>query len=108
MGAALARGSDVAVLTNDNPRSEDPLAILTAMQEGVLSVPAASRADVVVEPDRAAAIARAVELARPEDAVVVAGKGHEVGQEQAGVVAPFDDRIVLRQALEGLERTCAR
>jgi UDP-N-acetylmuramoyl-L-alanyl-D-glutamate--2,6-diaminopimelate ligase len=91
MGRAAAEGADVAVLTSDNPRGEDPLAILAAMAAGA---PAA-----VVEPDRRAAIARAVAQARPGDAVVVAGKGHETGQEVAGVVTPFDDREVLREAL---------
>ena len=90
MGAAAA-AADVAVLTSDNPRSEDPLAILAEMAAGA---PGAEQ-----EPDRRAAIARAVALARPGDAVVVAGKGHETGQEAGGVVTPFDDREVLREVL---------
>jgi UDP-N-acetylmuramoyl-L-alanyl-D-glutamate--2,6-diaminopimelate ligase len=97
MGAAAAAGADLAVLTNDNPRSEDPAAILDAMCRGALAVPDAG--EVVVEPDRRAAISRAVGAARPGDVVVVAGKGHEQGQEQDGVVLPFDDRDVLRDAL---------
>jgi UDP-N-acetylmuramoyl-L-alanyl-D-glutamate--2,6-diaminopimelate ligase len=92
MGRAAVEGADLAVLTSDNPRSEDPLAILAEMQQ-----PGA-----VVEPDRRAAIAAAVREARPGDTVVVAGKGHETGQEVAGVVTPFDDRLVLREALEGV------
>ncbi|MCW2778924.1 MAG: UDP-N-acetylmuramoyl-L-alanyl-D-glutamate--2,6-diaminopimelate ligase [Frankiales bacterium] len=92
MGAALAQGCDVAVLTSDNPRSEDPEAVLREM--------AAGAPDAVVVVDRAEAIAHAVSLARPGDAVVVAGKGHETGQEAGGVVTPFDDRVVLREALE--------
>ncbi len=92
MGRAAVAGADVAVLTSDNPRGEDPLAIL-----GEMTQPGA-----VVEPDRRAAIAWAVAQARPGDAVVVAGKGHESGQEVAGVVTPFDDRLVLRAALEGV------
>jgi UDP-N-acetylmuramoyl-L-alanyl-D-glutamate--2,6-diaminopimelate ligase len=91
MGRAAAEGADVAILTSDNPRSEDPVAILTEMASGA---PGA-----IVEPDRRAAIAAAVAAARPGDAVVVAGKGHETGQEVAGVVTPFDDRVVLREAL---------
>ena len=59
-------------------------------------------ADVVEVGDRRAAIAEAVRLARPGDAVLVAGKGHETGQEVAGVVSHFDDREVLREALSGL------
>ncbi|HWC35762.1 MAG TPA: UDP-N-acetylmuramoyl-L-alanyl-D-glutamate--2,6-diaminopimelate ligase [Mycobacteriales bacterium] len=95
MGRAAATAADLTVLTNDNPRSEDPAEILAAMQEGV---PAGAR--VLVEPDRARAIDAAVNLARPGDVLVVAGKGHEQGQETAGVVVPFDDRVVLRHAIE--------
>ena len=94
MGAAAASLADVAILTSDNPRSEDPLAILAAMLDGVLSVPQTERARVIIEPDRAAAIAQAVALASPGDVVLVAGKGHETGQYVAGSVLPFDDRQV--------------
>jgi UDP-N-acetylmuramoyl-L-alanyl-D-glutamate--2,6-diaminopimelate ligase len=100
MGAAAASLADVAILTSDNPRSEDPLAILAAMLGGVLSVPRAERARVIVEPDRAAAIGQAAALAAPGDVVVVAGKGHETGQYVAGRVLPFDDRQVTAEALE--------
>jgi UDP-N-acetylmuramoyl-L-alanyl-D-glutamate--2,6-diaminopimelate ligase len=100
MGAAAASLADVAILTSDNPRSEDPLAILAAMLDGVLSVPQADRARVIVEPDRAAAITQAVTLAAPGDVIVVAGKGHETGQYVAGAVLPFDDRAVTASALE--------
>ena len=92
MGRAAVEGADLAVLTSDNPRSEDPLEILRQMAAGA---PGAR-----VEPDRRAAIAEAVAQARPGDAVVVAGKGHETGQEVAGVVTPFDDREVLRELLQ--------
>jgi UDP-N-acetylmuramoyl-L-alanyl-D-glutamate--2,6-diaminopimelate ligase len=94
MGSAAATGADLAVFTNDNPRSESPDEILAAMQSGV---PAGLR--VLVEPDRARAIDAAVGLARPGDVLVIAGKGHEQGQDTAGVVVPFDDRLVLRDAL---------
>jgi UDP-N-acetylmuramoyl-L-alanyl-D-glutamate--2,6-diaminopimelate ligase len=94
MGAAAASGADVAVFTNDNPRSEDPDEILAAMLGGV---PAA--ADVAVQPDRRAAIERVVALAAPGDVVVIAGKGHEQGQEVDGVVTPFDDRQVVREVI---------
>jgi UDP-N-acetylmuramoyl-L-alanyl-D-glutamate--2,6-diaminopimelate ligase len=94
MGAAVANGADVAVLTSDNPRSEDPAEILAEMLAGV---PAG--ATTVVEADRRAAIRLAVAQSGPDDAVVVAGKGHERGQEIAGRVLPFDDRDVLRDAL---------
>jgi len=92
MGAAAVAGADLAVLTSDNPRSEDPEAILREMD-----APGA-----VIEPDRRAAIGYAVAQARPGDAVVVAGRGHETGQEVAGVVMPFDDRVVLREALQAV------
>ncbi|MFG2886107.1 UDP-N-acetylmuramoyl-L-alanyl-D-glutamate--2,6-diaminopimelate ligase [Streptomyces sp. NPDC048297] len=100
MGAAVARLSDTAVLTSDNPRSEDPLAILAAMLQGAASVPAHERGEVLLFEDRAAAIAAAVGRAGPGDTVLVAGKGHEQGQDIAGVVRPFDDRQVLREAIQ--------
>jgi len=101
MGAACARLADTTVLTSDNPRSEDPLAILSAMLAGAAEVPAHERGHVTVEPDRAAAIAVAVANAQPGDTVLVAGKGHEQGQDIAGVVRPFDDREALREAIKG-------
>jgi UDP-N-acetylmuramoyl-L-alanyl-D-glutamate--2,6-diaminopimelate ligase len=104
MGAAASALADVAILTSDNPRSEDPLAILAAMLDGVLSVPQADRARMIVEPDRAAAIWQAVSLAAPGDVIVVAGKGHETGQYIAGTVLPFDDRRVTAEALERLAK----
>jgi UDP-N-acetylmuramoyl-L-alanyl-D-glutamate--2,6-diaminopimelate ligase len=100
MGAAVARLADTAVLTSDNPRSEDPLAILATMLEGAASVPVHERGEVQVFEDRAAAIAAAVARARPGDTVLVAGKGHEQGQDIAGVVRPFDDRQVVREAIQ--------
>jgi UDP-N-acetylmuramoyl-L-alanyl-D-glutamate--2,6-diaminopimelate ligase len=105
MGAAAASLADVAILTSDNPRSEDPLAILSAMLDGVLSVPQDERARVIIEPDRAAAIARAVSLATSGDVIVVAGKGHETGQYVKGAVLPFDDRQVTASALSQLARS---
>ncbi len=99
MGAAAAALADVVIFTNDNPRSEDPLAILAAMLEGALGVPPRRRADVVVEPDRANAINRAIFPAGKGDVVLVAGKGHERGQYVAGSVLPFDDREVTAEAL---------
>jgi UDP-N-acetylmuramoyl-L-alanyl-D-glutamate--2,6-diaminopimelate ligase len=102
MGAAAARLADVAVLTSDNPRSEEPGQIVGAMLEGAMEVAPAQRADVIVELDRKTAIQIAVSQARPGDVVVVAGKGHEQGQEVGGVVLPFDDRAVLRAELAAL------
>ncbi|MFE9447729.1 UDP-N-acetylmuramoyl-L-alanyl-D-glutamate--2,6-diaminopimelate ligase [Streptomyces sp. NPDC006739] len=103
MGAAAARLADTAVLTSDNPRSEDPLAILATMLQGAASVPAHERGEVALFEDRAAAIAAAVARARPGDTVLVAGKGHEQGQDIAGVVRPFDDRQVLREAIQNTQ-----
>ncbi|MFI9624277.1 UDP-N-acetylmuramoyl-L-alanyl-D-glutamate--2,6-diaminopimelate ligase [Streptomyces sp. NPDC052042] len=100
MGAAAARLADTAVLTSDNPRSEDPLGILATMLAGAAEVPAHERGDVLVDADRAAAIAAAVARAEAGDTVLVAGKGHEQGQDIHGVVRPFDDRVVLRAAIE--------
>lgn len=100
MGAAVARFADTAVLTSDNPRSEDPLAILATMLQGAASVPAHERGEVQVFEDRAAAITAAVARAEPGDTVLVAGKGHEQGQDIAGVVRPFDDRQVLSEAIK--------
>ncbi|MEV6328223.1 UDP-N-acetylmuramoyl-L-alanyl-D-glutamate--2,6-diaminopimelate ligase [Streptomyces sp. NPDC051909] len=108
MGAAAARLADTAVLTSDNPRSEDPLAILTAMLAGAAEVPPAERGTVLVDADRAAAIATAVARAEPGDTVLVAGKGHEQGQEAGGVVRPFDDRLVLREAILSRQQDAPR
>ncbi|MGI5351886.1 Mur ligase family protein [Streptomyces sp. CA-250714] len=99
MGAALARLADTAVLTSDNPRSEDPLAILATMLGGAAEVPAHERGTVLLEEDRAAAIRAAVDRAEPGDTVLVLGKGHEQGQDIAGVVRPFDDVQVLHDAI---------
>ena len=97
MGAALARGADIAILTSDNPRSEDPAAILADMSAGARA--AHGRSVLHSELDRAAAIRHAITTARPGDTVVVAGKGHEQGQDIGGVVTPFDDRDVVRAAI---------
>jgi UDP-N-acetylmuramoyl-L-alanyl-D-glutamate--2,6-diaminopimelate ligase len=102
MGAAAA-DAHVAVLTSDNPRTEDPLAILDVMASGAHeAVASGAPADVIVEPDRRRAIEAALELARPGDAVVIAGKGHETGQELAHRTIPFDDREVARDVLLAL------
>ncbi len=100
MGAAAARLADVAILTSDNPRSEDPLAILAEMLAGAIEVPRAERAQVVVQPDRAAAIGLAITSAGKGDVVLIAGKGHEHGQYIGGAVIPFDDREVAAEAVQ--------
>ena len=91
MGAAAAEIADLVVVTDDNPRSEDPAAIRAAVRAGAEQ---AAGPDTRVEEvgDRGAAIATAIDWARAGDVVVIAGKGHETGQEVAGVVHPFDDR----------------
>ena len=99
MGAAAARLADLAIFTSDNPRSEDPLAILAEMLAGALRIPQQERAHVIMEPDRAGAIGLAVASAGKGDVVLVAGKGHERGQYVAGAVIPFDDREVAAEAL---------
>jgi UDP-N-acetylmuramoyl-L-alanyl-D-glutamate--2,6-diaminopimelate ligase len=96
MGAAATEGADLTVITSDNPRSEDPLAIIREIERGA----AGGRA--VVEPDRRAAIRLAFHEARPGDAVVIAGKGHEPMQELADGPVPFDDRVVAREELEAI------
>lgn len=99
MGAIAARLADRVILTSDNPRSEDPLAILAQMLAGALEVNPARRAAVSVEPDRAIAIGQAIASANNGDVVVIAGKGHEKGQYMGGIVVPFDDREVALAAL---------
>jgi UDP-N-acetylmuramoyl-L-alanyl-D-glutamate--2,6-diaminopimelate ligase len=99
MGAAAARYADTAILTSDNPRTEDPLAILAQMLAGAVQVPQDERGTVTVQPDRAAAIETAIAAAGKGDVVLIAGKGHETGQYVRGSVLPFDDREVAMQAL---------
>ncbi len=99
MGATAARGAELVIITDDNPRSEDPAAIRAAIRAGALGIAESERGEVTEIGDRAAAIAAAVDWARSGDVVLVAGKGHETGQEIAGVKYPFDDREVLAEAL---------
>ncbi|MFE7562678.1 UDP-N-acetylmuramoyl-L-alanyl-D-glutamate--2,6-diaminopimelate ligase [Kitasatospora sp. NPDC057500] len=99
MGGIAARLADTAVLTSDNPRSEDPLAILATMLNGAAAVPEAERGAVLVVPDRAGAIELAVARAQAGDTVLVAGKGHELGQYVRDEIRPFDDREVLRESI---------
>ena len=94
MGQVVAELADAALVTSDNPRSEDPAAIAADVVDGL---------DLDVELDRRRAIERALEWARDGDVVVIAGKGHEQGQEIAGRKLPFDDREVVREALRRLK-----
>ena len=96
MGAAASALADLTVITTDNPRSEDPLAIIADVERGARD----GGGTYVVEPDRRAAIGVAIEGARAGDVVVIAGKGHEPYQELATGTIPFDDREVAREALE--------
>ncbi len=99
MGEAAARRSALLVVTDDNPRGEDPAVIRAAMLAGARGVPEGQRGEVVEIGDRRAAIEHAVTAAAAGDVVVVAGKGHETGQEVAGVVQPFSDRDELAAAI---------
>jgi UDP-N-acetylmuramoyl-L-alanyl-D-glutamate--2,6-diaminopimelate ligase len=93
MGKIAVERSDLAIVTSDNPRSENPLAIIEDVLQG-------AGTGVEIDPDRRSAIARAIGLAVAGDVVVIAGKGHEQGQEIDGVLHPFDDREAARAALE--------
>jgi UDP-N-acetylmuramoyl-L-alanyl-D-glutamate--2,6-diaminopimelate ligase len=98
MGRLASELADVAIVTTDNPRSEDPAVIAAEILSGANE---AAR----VELDRAVAIARAIELARPGDVVVIAGKGAEQGQEFADRTVPFDDREAAKEALKAIVET---
>ncbi|MEV0686506.1 UDP-N-acetylmuramoyl-L-alanyl-D-glutamate--2,6-diaminopimelate ligase [Nocardia sp. NPDC050378] len=102
MGAAAARGADLVIVTDDNPRTEDPAAIRAAVVAGAHELPATDRGEIREIGDRAAAIAAALAWARSGDVVLIAGKGHEAGQEIQGVKHPFDDREVLAAELDSL------
>src|SRR5262245_57514154 len=95
MGGIVSRLADIAIVTSDNPRSEEPGAVIDEIRSGM-------DGDETVEPDRALAIALAVEAADEGDVVVIAGKGHEQGQEFRDRTIPFDDREVARDALRRL------
>ncbi len=95
MGAVAVQRADHVIVTSDNPRSEEPLAIIQDVLQG-------AGMDVAIDPDRRTAIHEAVSLARAGDVVVIAGKGHEQGQDIGGVVTPFDDREVARETLREL------
>ncbi|MCW2961492.1 MAG: UDP-N-acetylmuramoyl-L-alanyl-D-glutamate--2,6-diaminopimelate ligase [Thermoleophilia bacterium] len=95
MGRAASNGADVAIVTSDNPRSEDPTAIIAEIKRGMRG-----EAELVELVDRRAAIQHAISLAKPGDVVLIAGKGHEQGQTFADETVPFDDVTVAREALE--------
>ena len=95
MGRAASQ-ADVGFITSDNPRSEDPAEIVAQVAAG-----AGGPAELVLEPDRRTAIELAIAAAEAGDVVLILGKGHELGQEIAGEVLPFDDRVVAREAVQG-------
>jgi UDP-N-acetylmuramoyl-L-alanyl-D-glutamate--2,6-diaminopimelate ligase len=101
MGKAAGEGSDLVVLTSDNPRTEDPEAILAEALAGVKQTPTECR----VEPDRATAIAKAIQAAKPGDIVLIAGKGHEKVQILKEGPTPFDDVEVAAQVLRSIGRS---
>src|SRR5947209_1346039 len=96
MGAVVDQHADFGIITSDNPRKEDPDAIISEVEKGFRG----ERYEKII--DRAEAIARAVSLAQPRDIVLIAGKGHETYQEFADHTVPFDDVQVVRRALENL------
>lgn len=98
MGRVAGSAADIAIVTSDNPRSEDPEAIIRAIQGGMRR----ASAETIVEPDRRLAIAKAVELAESGDVVIIAGKGHEQGQIFGEETIPFDDASEARDALGSL------
>ena len=100
MGAVAAQLADYVVVTSDNPRSEDPMAIIDEILEGVIAH--RPQGPDAVLADRREAIVEALGEARPGDVVVIAGKGHETGQQFATVTHPFDDRIVAAEVLDAL------
>jgi UDP-N-acetylmuramoyl-L-alanyl-D-glutamate--2,6-diaminopimelate ligase len=96
MGEAVGARADYAIITSDNPRNEDPAAIARPVENGCRR---GGRAYVTVEPDRRAAIAQALSRARPQDVILLCGKGHEVGQTIGTETLPFDDAEVTRELL---------
>src|SRR5918999_616148 len=102
MGAAAARLADVVIVTSDNPRSEDPHAIIDQVIEGVMAARSTGPDEILV--DRREAIRALCAAGRPGDVAVIAGKGHETGQEYAEATVPFDDRVEARAALREMTR----
>ncbi|HUT24771.1 MAG TPA: cyanophycin synthetase, partial [Sumerlaeia bacterium] len=100
MGAAVGQLADYGIITNDNPRTEDPERIARAMEEGIRTVVDSSRYEICL--DRREAIRRAIGMARAGDSVVIGGKGHEDYQEIQGRRRHFDDREVALEFCRGL------
>ncbi len=110
MGEIAGRLADIPLLTSDNPRSEDPMAIIAEVENGLIaagrvrSIDTSKGGGYIVEPDRRAAIRHALKIATAGDAVLIAGKGHEDYQLVAGRILPFDDRVVVRETAAELGR----
>ena len=104
MGRVAAEEADVVIVTDDDPHSEEPAPIREQVAAGAREAVAngARATDVLVIEPRATAIRTAVRMARPEDSIIVAGRGHETAQDFNGVSVPLDDRVELRSALEAL------
>jgi len=113
MGRVAARLADICIITSDNPRFEDPMTIIADILAGVrkeglsryipkdaIKLPSAS--GYAVEPDRSRAIDMAVQISRHGDIILIAGKGHETYQIIGNQTVPFDDRIIVREALKML------
>jgi UDP-N-acetylmuramoyl-L-alanyl-D-glutamate--2,6-diaminopimelate ligase len=100
MGEAAGKLSEIVIITSDNPRSEDPMEIIKAIEEGIKGIKNGRPRDYLIIPDRKDAIRKAVELARKDDAVVLAGKGHEDYQIIGDKKIHFDDREMAREAVE--------
>jgi UDP-N-acetylmuramoyl-L-alanyl-D-glutamate--2,6-diaminopimelate ligase len=103
MGQAAGEGSDFVIATSDNPRTEDPLAILAEIESGLKS----TSVEYIIEPDRAKAIRLALESAHIDDVVLIAGKGHEKEQILNGRTIPFDDAEVALAALKQIVKSAS-
>ena len=117
MGAAAIRGSDVVIVTSDNPRTEDPLSIINEIEQGMtegrripspdaLPDPVRGRTPYAVIPDRQVAVATAIGMAKPGDVVVLAGKGHEDYQIIGNTKIHYDDREVAREEIRKRNAEC--
>lgn len=101
MGEVACEHSDRVIFTSDNPRTEDPQQILTDMETGL---PVSARRKFVSIPDRKQAIKQAISMAGPDDIVLIAGKGHEKYQEINGVKHHFDDKEIVEEMFELLDK----
>jgi len=100
MGETAGKASNIVIITSDNPRSEDPMEIIKEIEEGIKGIKNGNKPDYLIMPDRREAICKAVELARKDDIVVIAGKGHEDYQIIGDKKSHFDDREIAREAIK--------